>query len=754
MLEYQNWENAMDFQYYINILLRRKWLILAVLLATSSVTFYFVNRLPNTYKTSATLTTSIVPETGLEMRGGIGYIPEALIKMGFSTLLELVNSQRSLIYLSYRLLIHDLDRDGINDSPPFRSLANKEDINFNYSQPEVDQFVDLLKGKLDSLDDSFDNIDNQVMFEQLSVAYGYDYENLLKNHFEAKRKGDSDLLEISFQSEDPELSFFAVNSFVKDFIRIDRNIRVGKESTEVTFYTEATEEVKKRLDEKKDELNIYKGNRSLIDVGAQSTTLVDQIRNIEGMRELEAAKIPALKQKIETINSYMSDTQRNDASSTIKELNDNKKLTVLDDQIDKLIILSTEANGKDQKIERRLKATQKQRDDYVKKLTGSEKNRKRSKEDKEDDLLDQRIEQELALIDAEQSLQNFDEELIKLRNRLDNLVSDEAFLDNLEQEIDELQDEYNPLVQQLNKAQLELENTYQPIRTFQMAKLPERPEPKHTIIIAAFAGLVAAAFTMMVILLLTLLDYTLQSPHQFKKFVKLPLLGTVNKVKTKNLDLQYLFNSNGHDLKLESFRESLRNLRYSIENSGGTRFLFTSPKNSEGKTFMIITLAHALTIKGKKVLIVDTNFKNNTLSRMSKKGMEADHLTTKLIGDSDLEDEFVSKNIHTNFNMKNVDIIGNKGTYQSPSEVFAGKGFTGFIDRLSSNYDYIFFESAALNRYSDTKELIEYVDGVIAVFSAESEFKSADKNSISYFKSLGPKYLGSILNKVDLKHMA
>ena len=72
---------------------------------------------------------------------------------------------------------------------------------------------------------------------------------------------------------------------------------------------------------------------------------------------------------------------------------------------------------------------------------------------------------------------------------------------------------------------------------------------------------------------------------------------------------------------------------------------------------------------------------------------------------------------------------------------------------MSNNYDFVLMESASMNSYSDTKELAEYVDKVITVFAAESEIKQADKNSIEFLRSLGSKFMGAVLNKVDLKNL-
>ena len=84
----------------------------------------------------------------------------------------------------------------------------------------------------------------------------------------------------------------------------------------------------------------------------------------------------------------------------------------------------------------------------------------------------------------------------------------------------------------------------------------------------------------------------------------------------------------------------------------------------------------------------------------------------------------------------------------------AGRDFKEMIANLSEQYDYIFLEGPSINEYSDSKELIDYVDKVIAVFDANTNLNPLDKESISYLKSIKEKYLGSVLNKVQLKDLS
>jgi polysaccharide biosynthesis transport protein len=73
------------------------------------------------------------------------------------------------------------------------------------------------------------------------------------------------------------------------------------------------------------------------------------------------------------------------------------------------------------------------------------------------------------------------------------------------------------------------------------------------------------------------------------------------------------------------------------------------------------------------------------------------------------------------------------------------------LREYTKEFDYIFLEGPPLNDYSDSMELSQYVDGVIAVFSATHVVKQIDKESMKFFKDLNGKFIGSILNKVDLQ---
>jgi len=121
------------------------------------------------------------------------------------------------------------------------------------------------------------------------------------------------------------------------------------------------------------------------------------------------------------------------------------------------------------------------------------------------------------------------------------------------------------------------------------------------------------------------------------------------------------------------------------------------------------------------------------------------------------DEEFDHENTYDLINptkYKNIYIVGNAGGgNESPAEILSGRDFANLINVLADSFDYIMLEGAALNDYSDTKELVRYADKVVAIFSAESSIKQLDRESVIYLKSLGKKFGGAVLNRVDAKDL-
>ncbi|MFK8103772.1 MAG: exopolysaccharide transport family protein [Saprospiraceae bacterium] len=750
----------MELQFFLNILMRRKWLILLAAILATVATYFLVSAQPPVYKAQALISTGIIPQKGINMDNDVPFVQKHQIDISHGNLKNYMLKRKNIAFLSYNLLMHDLSSDINGTGVPFRTLEKEDKV--NYAPSGLQKLYSQLSENLDSLTDAIPDQELESMYTNLVEAYEYDYEELLKTNFGIMDSENSDMIRVTFEAENPEMCSFAVNKYCEKFLEFYSLQQSEEERSLVEDRQNDFDAKRLALELANEKYNNYKQNKSLLDLSAQKSATVAQVKELEIALEGARKQIPALQKTLRELEGYLVAVRKDKGANNGEKAQRILTKKTIDNYNKQLVQLRkqyTQTGNKDRSLKKRIDLTQKQLESEISRLAKFDEkdgaqDDKRNAEAKERDLINKKLQAEGDLNVAKESVLNYEKELSRLRGKSSGFVYDQENIDNFKQEIDIAKGEFINASATLNNAKIALNNSKNPISIVERAKTPTKPEPSKKYLLSIFAGIVTGALATVSIFLLTYLDISLNTPFQFNKFTGLNLLATINEVDNSNLDLKQVFNSNSEQKGMEVFKESLRNLRYIVENSGAKTFLFTSTKDQEGKTFLISSLTYALSLKNKKILLVDTNFKNNELTRLSKSADSLGNSSRALIGENNLENEFEYKQGNGDlFNLNNVDILGNKGTNLSPSEVFAGKDFVNFIKKLSQNYDYIFLEGASLNRYSDSKELVSFVDKVIAVFSAESEIKQIDKNSIAYLESLDQKFLGGVLNKVDLKNM-
>ncbi|HYC84992.1 MAG TPA: hypothetical protein VEB86_07210, partial [Chryseosolibacter sp.] len=345
-------------------------------------------------------------------------------------------------------------------------------------------------------------------------------------------------------------------------------------------------------------------------------------------------------------------------------------------------------------------------------------------------------------------------------------ASKEARLGAIEKEIELASNEYKDATEKYNEAKNRLADN-NTIHQVLSAVPPAFPETSKRIIIIGLAGVTSFALCFFVIVVLELIDGSVRTPEKFKRVIGLPLAGCLNRIDNRNFNIRSYFNQQSGNEEMEMFKSNLRKLRHEIESLNAKVILFTSPKKRDGKTFFMFCLSYVLSLVNKRVLIIDTNFKNNSLSQILGRNQSdlkvLDSRKHRMLASAnghsrpEADQQEYEENTYDLINptkYKNIYIVGNAGSgSESPAEILSGRDFGNLISALADSFDYILLEGAALNDYSDTKELVRYADKVISVFSADSPIKQLDRESIYYLKSLGKKFGGAILNRVETKDL-
>jgi polysaccharide biosynthesis transport protein len=736
----------MELRYFFFILSKRKWLLLSVIIAASVAAAFFVGTLPKNYKSSSVIETGLIDYKSVRAVGEANpFIQEFEIESKFANLVELMKGRPAINALTKKLILHDLRPT--DSAAVFRKLNLDDKSGITHEQ--IEKYLEALTSRPDSLGITEADREHIYVARTLEKTMGYDYETI-REKIEIKRREKSQYLNVEYSAEKPELAYFVTKNFIDEFMN---SFYLGKDTFEnktYKFYHHLVEEKKAVLDGLNNQQVNYARDNGLVAPMEQAQAIVSQIKELEATRDVaqkdKVGNLKSLSVYEEQFGIY-KDLSKDDYSKT---MNSNQEVRNIDKQIESLNNKWVETGAKDGNIQNRIKSLKEQKILVVQNLALSRKDNTNPVLVKQNDLYVKYLTAKSDSAAHGQFVNSLNSRISELYKQKTQLVGNNAIWNKLSKQIETAEAEYKYAIDKQNQADVIQQSgeQEQPMRVREPALYPYKPEASKKAMISAFAGVGAGTLATIFLFMLTYFDRSLSSIFQYEKQVGLPLLAALNKLNPKKWgNYEAFFGEATGSKDAEFFKESIRKIRHDIEASGGKSFLITSLKDQEGKSFLIASLAYSFTLKNKKVLIIDTNFKNNTLSSLAVKPFEGNPVT------SEVKTLPSTTALGFTISIPSVDIIGNKGGHNSPSELLSGVDFKKKMADLGTVYDYIFLEAAAMNKYSDALELVDFVDKVIPIFDSSTALTAKDENSISYLKSLKDKVLGGVLNKADLKNL-
>jgi succinoglycan biosynthesis transport protein ExoP len=740
----------MDFTYLIRVLMKRKWIIVGSAILAAVVAWSLTRHEPKGYRSSTRISTGYAIPDEIKINESSTNMFDAEVR--FNNAINTWMSAPVISLLSYELILHDL-----TSPEPFRRLNVKQLQSYTYKDVNLTEAKRVFKDKLETMTvlTSY-KPDEKKLLEFLDL-YGYGYGQLLR-HIQIYRVPSTDYIQTDGITENPELSAFMVNTMFEQFIRYYRNIRSTKSQESIDTLQSIVDKKKQELDEKN---KILRGEGGT-DVATESTSKYELISEFEKSLSDEKNRqtdlyfeLRKVNQKLGVANASAKDQATKPPPPTT-DPNNNEELLAARKAMNDAYKEYLNTNDKS-KLDRynQLKA------EFNQKYAAANPNAGSGTEklpDNRADLLDKKNDVEVSIEASKEKIKLLEDKINNLKAGISSASNKTQTVETLIKDADLAEKEYLAAKQRLNAATDIGSSSVNNFRQLQKAQPAIDPEPSKRMLIVGMAGAVTFMSVIVIIIFLVYVDSSIRTPIIFSKAVGLKLISMVNFMNLKNKTMKDIVAGQiKEEDKLEKkrnnvFRESIRKLRYEIETSGKQIFLFTSTKKGQGKTTLIQALSYSLSMSRKKILIIDTNFSNNDLTVQ----LQADPVLEKISNDTNSKSliekiRFFSKNIGSE--MGEVFVIGSEGGDYTPSEVLPRENLLSYLHHLVNEFDYIFLEGPPLNDFSDSKELIQYVDGIVAVFSAVHVIKQIDKESIRFLKDLNGKFTGSVLNMIDLENI-
>ncbi len=735
----------MELNYLLHALLKRKWIIIISTIVALAIAATLILLKEKQYESSAQYSTGFtIQQVSLVNEDFNPYETDNK----FNNVLETFTSPKVIGMLSYSLMLHDLQ----NPSDPFREVSERKMQSDKYKSVNKDRAKIILKDKIDSLQLLSTTDPEQKKLIKFLELYDYDYATL-KKQLDIDRIPRTDYLSITFKSEDPYLSAYVVNKIGEEFLRFYNSLNSTLTSESIEKISNIVDQKRKQVDSITENLRKEKASQGALDPVELSKSAMQTVTQLNTKLADEKASYNKNFYQLQSVNNQL---QRLGVAATtattdvpIVSNGGNEEIVRIKTKLRELA-----PNKDDPRVADQIKKLQdqlKNLESVVNSSSPSVSGANRYQIEREN-LLAEKSDLEEQLKASDQTISYLNNQIARYSSYSNEGLGNDVKINALKSEVDIATKEYSDIKSKYMQAEGFQQTPNINFKQTLVGQPAVAPEPAHLLLILGITGPSMFAFSSLIIILLELLDPSIKSPSRFSVLTGLNLLNPINKINLRKESMDYIFNSslngNGSANGKESlFVSFLRKIRFDIENSGKKIILITSTKKKDGKSTFIQALAHSLSMANKKVLIIDSNFSNNTLTNYF--GVEGTLEDFSVDANKINVEDLKLRSIIQPTSIKSVDIIGCRGGNYTPNEVLTNNSVLEHLNALTDYYDYILIEGASLNDHSDSKELSKYADGIVAVFSADSSINQLDKESIQFLSGSGDQFLGSLLNKVE-----
>ena len=608
---------------FIKILYGKLLYLIIIPVVFGGVVFYLTRNLPVKYSTEATIFTAVTSKTALvvaETR-----VDNIATQNEYNNILTILKSRDLYEETALRLFTQDL----MLDKPQKYVLSEASFNNLKKNvPPEIKKLI--VKGNFEK---SYANLSGYI--QQDDKNYIYRLLNYEDPHYSIKaistlkseRVNSSDLIQLTYESDDAAISYNTVKIIAEVFIRNYSKLKSNQTNDVVKYYEAKAKEIAQKLQDAEDRLlkfNIENGIVNYYEQTHQLTTQQEKIevRLQEVKMECEAADAVLNKLESEVSKRYNINLRNSEILKMRQQLSFyNNKIATIE--------LNEESPDKKELINFKNKKTQIE-------------NNLKSKIDSIYifDSKSQGIESQKMLVEWLDAVKNHESSTAMLKSMNKRLAEfmlqykkyapQGATIKRLEREIDVNEREYLNVLDQLGAAKLKQQSNSMVSNMKEMdePKMPINPIPSKKKLYVIIASLFSLLFYIIGVFLVELLDHTIKTPSNLKKLAGYDVIAAfcmdgkqkkfINTEKITDIAAKYIFEK----IRLDSQDKAKPYIIQIFSNWKNSGKLYSANIISEqlqkfGYKYKLINFSEALSIKN-GLKEGDINDAEQTLSQYYK----------------------------------------------------------------------------------------------------------------------------------------
>ncbi len=276
--------------------------------------------------------------------------------------------------------------------------------------------------------------------------------------------------------------------------------------------------------------------------------------------------------------------------------------------------------------------------------------------------------------------------------------------------------------------------------------IPPLQRSSPNLLLAPVCIMLALAMSIGLALGLELVDQSVRTTQDVVRHLDVALLGLIPHTDDEEVAIRVVetaFRDAPQSMVAEAFRGIRTNLQFSAPAERQRTVLVTSPQPEDGKTTVASNLALSLAQGGRRVLLIDTNFRRPTVHRVFDTKNESG-LSNLLIGEGVLKSTIAKTAIAS------LDVLTSGPTPPNPVELLDSSQFRGVLRDAAAEYDQVIVDSAPVLLASDASVLASQVDGVVLVVRAKHNSRGAARRAGRLLTASGAHMFGVVLNAAQV----
>jgi capsular exopolysaccharide synthesis family protein len=279
------------------------------------------------------------------------------------------------------------------------------------------------------------------------------------------------------------------------------------------------------------------------------------------------------------------------------------------------------------------------------------------------------------------------------------------------------------------------------------------PKLVPTMLMAVLLGLLGGAGLAY---LAEVTDKSFRSPEEVRRRLRLPLMGHIPYARrpekarsgsgqgeeVRGADLTLCAHHRPSSREAESYRSLRTALFFKTQGQAHAVIQITSPNMGDGKTTVTANLAAVIAQSGKRVVVVDADFRRPKLHRLFGLPSVQAGLRSVLAGDVPLAAAVQESCV------PGVAVLPCGTQPPNPAELLTSRAFEATLTALKSEYDYVLVDTPPLLAVTDPCVVAGHVDGVLFTIRVSKNGRPAAERAKELLTNLGVNVMGVVINGI------